>query len=161
MKAKRINSTLKHPVSMKKLIVTLMLTGIVNIPLSVYGQCKGFVKKTCIPMLSPFISNGTTNTAALLAGDKADMNLTFYSGQTYRVLVCAQPVLGIVSFTLKDASGNLLFDSKAHDDTNFWDFKAETTQQITISVEVPKTDASNQIVPSGCVSVMIGFQPEK
>ena len=145
---------------MKKIIVTLMLLSIVNIPVSIYAQCKGFVKKTCVPMLAPFISNGTTNTAALLAGDKAEMNLTFYSGQTYRVLVCAQPVLGIVSFKLKDATGNLLFDSQAHDDTNIWDFKAETTQQITIEVEVAKGDAANQIIPSGCVSVMIGFMAE-
>lgn len=146
---------------MKKLIITLMLAGIVNIPVSVYAQCKGFVKKTCVPMLAPFISNGTTNTAALLGGDKAEMQLTFYSGQTYRVLVCAQPVLGIVRFQLKDQNGGLLFDSKAHEDANFWDFKAETTQQITIEVIVPPSDAANQIIPSGCVSIMIGFQPEK
>lgn len=143
---------------MKRLIILIMLTGIINIPMNMYGQCKGFVKKTCMPKLSPFIFNGQMNTSTLLAGDNAELPLTFYSGQTYRVLICAQEVLGTLRFKLKDASGNVLFDSSAHDDTDFWDFKAESTQNLTVEVIVPKSDASNKIVPSGCVSVLVGFK---
>ena len=143
---------------MKKLIIMIMLAGIINIPMNGYAQCKGFVKKTCLPKLNPFVFNGQMNTTTMLAGDNAEMALTFYSGQTYRVIICAQEVLGTVRFKLKDASGNLVFDSSAHDDTDFWDFKAETTQQLTVEVIVPKSDAANKIVPEGCVSVLVGFK---
>jgi hypothetical protein len=143
---------------MKRFIVLMMLTGILNIPLNSYSQCKGFVKKTCMPKLAPFIFNGQMNTTTLLAGDNAEVGLTFYAGQTYRIIICAQEVLGTVHFKLKDATGKVVFDNAAHDDTDFWDFKAETTQQLTVEVNVPKTDATNKIVPSGCVSVLVGFK---
>lgn len=145
---------------MKRLIVLIMLTGIINIPVNMYAQCKGFVKKSCMPKLSPFVFNGQMNTTQLLAGDNAEMSMTFYSGQTYRIVICAQEVLGTLRFKLKDASGNLVFDSSAHDDADFWDFKAENTQQLTVEVVVPKSDASNKIVPSGCVSVLVGFKQD-
>jgi hypothetical protein len=143
---------------MKRLIVLLMLSGILNIPLNSYSQCKGFVKKTCMPKLAPFIFNGQMNTTTLLAGDNAEVGLTFYAGQTYRVIICAQEVLGTLRFKLKDASGKVLFDNAAHDDTDFWDFKAETTQNLVVEVTVPKSDATNKIIPSGCVSVLVGFK---
>ena len=143
---------------MKRLIILIMLTGIINIPMNLYAQCKGFVKKTCLPKLSPFVFNGQMNTSTLLAGDNAEMSLTFYSGQTYRIIVCAQEVLGTLRFKLKDATGNLVFDSSAHDDTDFWDFKAENTQQLTVEVIVPKSESANKIIPSGCVSVLVGFK---
>lgn len=143
---------------MKRLIILIMLTGIINIPLNSYAQCKGFVKKTCMPKLAPFIFNGQMNTTTLLSGDNAEMAMTFYSGQTYRIVVCGQEVLGTIRFKLKDATGNVVFDNAAHDDTDFWDFKAESTQQLTVEVIVPKSDAANKIVPSGCVSVLVGFK---
>ena len=143
---------------MKRLIIMIMLTGIVNIPLNAYSQCKGFVKKTCMPKLAPFVFNGQMNTSTLLAGDNAEVSLTFYTGQTYRIIICSQEVLGTLNFKLKDASGKILFDNAAHDNTDFWDFKAETTQQLIVEVNVPKTDATNGIQPSGCVSVLVGLK---
>ncbi len=122
-----------------------------------FAQCKGFVKKQ-IPKLAPFIHNGQVNSSVLLSGDQAELTLTFYSGQTYRILVSNQEVLGDVYFVMKDAEKKQLFSSKDLGKSDFWDFSVESTQQMTIEVIVPNTDSPTGLVPSGCVSILVGFK---
>ncbi len=125
---------------------------------SVFAQCKGFVKKQ-IPKLTPFIHNGQINSSVLLSGDHAELTLTFYSGQTYRIMVGAQETLGDVWFVMKDANKNQVFSSKDQGKkVDFWDFTVESTQQLTIEVMVPDSDAPSGLVPSGCVSILVGFK---
>ena len=121
------------------------------------AQCKGFVKKQ-IPKLAPFIHNGQINSSVLLSGDHAELTLTFYSGQTYRIMVGSQETLGDVFFTMKDASKSQLFSSKEQGKFDYWDFTVESTQQLTIEVMVPDVDAPSGLVPSGCVSILVGFK---
>ena len=123
----------------------------------IFAQCKGFVKKQ-IPKLSPFIHNGQVNSSVLLSGDEAELTLTFYSGQTYRILVSAQEVLGGVYFVMKDAGKAQLFSSKGQEKLGYWDFSVESTQQITVQVIVPNVDTPSGLVPSGCVSILVGFK---
>jgi len=122
-----------------------------------FSQCKGFVKKQ-IPKLSPFIHNGQINSSVLLSGDHAELTLTFYSGQNYRILVTGQETLGAVYFVMKDAGKKQLFSSKDQGKSDFWDFTVESTQQLTIEVMVPDVDAPSGLVPSGCVSILVGFK---
>src|ERR1035437_6087741 len=122
-----------------------------------FSQCKGFVKKQ-IPKLSPFIHNGQINSSVLLSGDHAELTLTFYSGQNYRILVSGQETLGDVYFIMKDAGKNQLFSSKDQGKSDYWDFTVESTQQLTIEVMVPDVDPPSGLVPSGCVSILVGFK---
>lgn len=121
------------------------------------AQCKGFVKKQ-IPKLAPFIHNGQINSSVLLSGDHAELTLTFYSGQTYRIMVGTQETLGDVFFVLKDAGKTQIFSSKDQGKFDYWDFTVESTQQLTIEVMVPEADAPSGLVPSGCVSILVGFK---
>ena len=125
--------------------------------MDVNAQCKGFVKKQ-MPKLSPFIHNGQLNSSVLLSGDHAELTLTFYSGQNYRILVSNQETLGDVYFVMKDAANNLVFSSKEKGKADYWDFSVESTQPLTIEVVVPDTDAPSGLVPSGCVSILVGFK---
>jgi hypothetical protein len=123
-----------------------------------YSQCKGFAKKQ-IPKLAPFIHNGQINSSILLSGDNAELTLTFYAGQTYRILVSAQETLGKVYFIMRDARKKQLFNSKEQGgDVDYWDFTVESTQQLTIEVVVPESESPTGIVPSGCVSILVGFK---
>jgi hypothetical protein len=124
------------------------------------AQCNTFIKKKCMPKISPFNTNGQMNTSTLMAGQSAQMSLTFSAGQDYRILVCAQEVLEDVSFRVLDMSKKVVFDSKEHDYPDFWDFKVRNTQQFIIEVSVPPSKGTNSIVPSGCVSVMVGFKKD-
>ena len=132
--------------------VALLTSGVAS------AQCKSFVKKQ-VPKLSPFIHNGQINSSVLLSGDHAELTLTFYSGQTYRIMVGAQEILGDVYFVMKDASKGQLFSSKEQGKkADYWDFTVESTQQLTIEVMVPDNDAPSGLVPSGCVSILVGFK---
>src|ERR1051326_4171673 len=141
---------MKNTFHFKKIVlmsaIALFTSGIAT------AQCKGFVKKQ-IPKLAPFIHNGQINSSVLLSGDHAELTLTFYSGQTYRIMVGAQETLGDVYFVMKDASKSQLFSSKDQGKFDYWDFTVESTQQLTIEVMVPDADAPSGLVPSGCVSI--------
>lgn len=123
-----------------------------------YSQCKGFTKKECVPQIKPFTYNGQLNMAVLNPGDVAELVVTFYKGQDYRLFVCSQEILGKVEFKLLDSERNELFYNKDHDYVNYWDFHSNATQQLIIQVIVPQIEDELAIVASGCVSILIGFK---
>jgi hypothetical protein len=129
------------------------------IPIAAGGQCKSFVKKQCLPMVAPYTHNGQLNTAMMAAGQTAELQMTFYSGQEYRILICGQEALGKLWFRLVDANKNEVFNSKNQKNSpNVWDFKMKSTQQISIEIHAPESDSPNELVPSGCVSLLVGFK---
>lgn len=123
-------------------------------------QCKDYVKKKCLPNIQPFTQNGQMNMATLSAGQNSEMNLTFYAGQDYRILVCAEEILGDVTFRVTDMAHTVVFDSRENNNPDFWDFKVKNTEQLTVHVDVPKSQSSASVPPSGCVSVMVGFKKD-
>jgi len=140
---------------MKNLSLIILLS--VLIPIGINGQCRGFTKKTGRPLIEPYIHNGQMNSAVLFPGDSADIMLTFYSEQQYRLVICAEEQLGDVSYTVSDIERNLIFDSK-NSDSKVFDFIVESSQQLVISVEVPKSENTHDINFQGCVAVLVGFK---
>jgi hypothetical protein len=141
----------------RSIFSTALLSALVFSP-AAYSQCKGFAKKTCLPKVAPYTHNGQLNSANLLSGQKVQLEMTFYSGQNYRLLVCAQEALGKVDFKLLDSDKNVIFSSKDNGSPDHWDFNLKSTQQLFIEVDVPKIDAPNGITPSGCVALLVGFK---
>jgi len=145
-----------------RLLALLLLA--INLPLSSYSQCKGFAKKKCIPQLTPFIHNGQLNSTTLAEGESAELVMTFYSGQQYRILVCGQKNLGKIEFQLMDTDRNVIFDSKKHKSASYWDFDVNATQQFIILVTTPKQGKHSSaklpgtLVQSGCVALLVGFK---
>jgi len=77
--------------------------------------------------------------------------------RTYRVNVCAHPVLGKVKFDIFDTRGKLLFSSDHANGKTFVDFKMATTQQLMVRVSVPASKSA--ILHEGCLTVLIGSKP--
>ncbi|MCX6312677.1 MAG: hypothetical protein NT084_13710 [Bacteroidetes bacterium] len=122
------------------------------------AQCsKTWVKKQCIPKIAPFIHNGQMNTTPLKEGGKMETTLTFYSGQDYRILICAEETLENISFVVSDLNGAIIFDSKEHNNTDVWDFKVKTTTDLKVAVSVGRNEGGNGTA-TGCVSVLVGFK---
>ncbi len=122
------------------------------------GQCNNFTKKTCIPQLSPYIFNGQVNATLLNEGDVAEVVLTFYANQDYRLLICSESLLGNIEFRLYDTQNTLLFDNKKYDYAKMWDFNSTATQQIRVEIEVPEGLDLDNIAKNGCVSILVGFK---
>ncbi|MBI3509407.1 MAG: hypothetical protein HY064_02005 [Bacteroidetes bacterium] len=124
----------------------------------VVAQCsKTWVRKKCIPKIAPFIHNGQMNTTQLKEGETMSTSLTFYSGQEYRILVCYEETLENVSFVVTDMTGQVIFDSKLHNNTDVWDFKAKSTSDLKVTVTAGMNDGGNGTA-AGCVSVLVGFK---
>jgi hypothetical protein len=122
------------------------------------AQCsKTWVRKKCVPKIAPFIHNGQMNTNTMKEGGKMETTLTFYSGQDYRILVCAEETLENVSFVVSDVNGKIIFDSKEHNNTDVWDFKVKTTTDLKVEVNAGKNESGNGTA-TGCVSVLVGFK---
>lgn len=138
---------------MKHTIILLLAFGL--FATAANAQCRSFTKKNCLSTLDGYIQNDNYNSAILIPGDEAELMLTFLAGQDYRLLVCAHPVLGEITYEINDARGKRLFDSRKNEpDVTYVDFKVETTQQLQIHVQVPESKSA--IMHEGCVTVLVG-----
>jgi hypothetical protein len=143
---------MKH---LSSLIAVLFLAAMPSIS---SAQCRGFAKNKCMPAMAPYKFNETFNAAQLAPGEEATVDLTFYSGQSYRLVVCAHPILGQVNWKLLDADGNSLFESTADHPQGSFDFKVATTQKLTVQIDVPPGDkGGNEMLKVGCVNILVGY----
>jgi hypothetical protein len=141
---------------MKRIILALFICVIAAA--AAYAQCNNFTKKKCMPSLAPYVHNGQLNSASLAVGETAELELTFYAGQEYRILICGQEVFKEVNFKLKDKNDKEIFNSEGKPE-KFWDFKVASTQQLKLEVTTVGDDSNKSgIVESGCVSVLVGFK---
>ncbi len=122
------------------------------------AQCNAFVKKKCMYKVVPFTSNGQVNTNTLEAGKTISLNLSFYAGKDYRIIVCSEEILGDVTFKVIDKSKRVVFSSAENNHPDFWDFKAKSTQPLTVEVTSPPSQSTSSVIPSGCLSIIVGFK---
>jgi hypothetical protein len=122
------------------------------------AQCRSFAKNKCVPELAPYKFNETFNAAQLAPGEEAEVNLTFFSGQEYRVMVCTHPILGEVNWKLVDANNQMVFESLADEPKHHFDLKAASTTQMKVVVWVPSKSGGSDMVHVGCVAIMMGFK---
>lgn len=139
---------------MKKVQIILTVAGMFAFG-SVFSQCKSFVKNNVRDAMGEYIPGENFNAAKLSPGDIAELKMTFYQGEKYRILVTNHPILDSVEFQLSDARGNVLFDNTANQRTDHFDFSVAGTQELTVNLKVPDTPITT-IVPQGCVAILVG-----
>jgi hypothetical protein len=121
-----------------------------------HAQCKGFAKKECRPMLSPYTPSGQMNSATMYPGGSGEIMLTFYSRQSYRIVVCDDGNLGPIPYKIMDKDKNVIYDSKTDDHKKrHFDFKLASTQQLVLLLTAPDDNGFNSKELT-CVSVMVG-----
>lgn len=120
-------------------------------------KCKEFAKNVCKEKLKPFFHDGNYNVAILSEGEKAELYKTFYTGQEYRIAICAEePLLG-VEFVIKDENRRVLYSNKDDNHNAIWDFSIEGTQQMIVSLMVLE-DRIKKSKRKGCVAIMFGLK---
>ncbi len=142
-------------------LVASLTLGFIGLSNNADAQCKGYTKKHCLPSLAPYIHNGQLTSAVLVPGDAADIEMTFNAGKEYRIIVCNQDQIGNVQFKILDQSRKVLYESDYEEKNPSWDFKVENTQQLIVQLKVPEMEKNNQrtnLVPNGCVAVLVGFK---
>lgn len=136
---------------------TLLIFYFFALPSILLAQCNEYTKKECIPQLTPYTFNGQLNNTVLSEGETAELQLTFYKDQEYRILVEGENNLGKIQFQLFDTDYNLLYDNSDEDHTKLWDFMVESTDDFIIRILVPENNHKEKI-ESGCVSILVGFR---
>lgn len=111
-----------------------------------------------MPKLLPYIHNGQMNNVTLFPGESAFFQQTFYSGQEYRAVVCAQDIISNdLYFEVYTTDEKLVYTNKENGNTT-WDFSVGSTQNMIFKVIVPpSSEAKSDLEHNGCVSVIIGF----
>ncbi|NNC83155.1 MAG: hypothetical protein HKN79_06225 [Flavobacteriales bacterium] len=142
---------------MKKNLMIILLA--VMLPSLAFSQCRRFTKVKCLPALGEYIPNDNFNSAVLIPGDEAELTMTFYAGQDYRVMVCAEEILGDLSYKIVNDDGESVFDSESTD-TDHLDFSVANTQQLHMILKVPPRENPNQLIHEGCATVLVGYKDE-
>ena len=145
---------LKNPVR-----ITLLLAFAMLFAWDASAQCKVFAKKRCVPELGDYKFNESFNAAKLFPGEDAEVSLTFFSGQNYRIVVCNQDIIGDINWQVLDGANRILFESFAGEDSkSSFDLKVLDTQQLKVKVWVPDMKTANEMAPQGCVAILVGFK---
>jgi hypothetical protein len=139
------------------LVKTILAGAFLVIAGAAHAQCRSFAKNKCVPELAPYKFNESFNAAQLAPGEEAEVKLTFYSGQEYRVKVCTHPILGEVNWKLVDENNKIVFESLADNPKPHFDLKAASTVPMKVVVWVPTRDTGD-MVHVGCVAILMGFK---
>ena len=127
---------------------------------NVMAQCKSFVKTSCLPQLAPYLHDGSYQAVIISEGEEAEVYKAVFAGQQYRLFVCIDDVLPNVEFVVSDIRRNILFDNRKNGNVKIWDFKPEASQQIKITVRIPKPKKEGSFekeIVFGCIGVLFGL----
>ena len=126
---------------------------------SVHAQCKAFVKSTCLGQLEKHIHDGNYHAVIMSEGEEAEVYKTIFAGQQYRLLVCIENTLPSVEFVVSDIRRNILFDNRKNGNVKIWDFKSDVSQQIKITIRIPKSQkqGTEKELVFGCAGILFGL----
>jgi len=130
----------------------LLLASFAFFTVEASSQCRSFTKRNCVPILEGYLQNDNYNAAVLIPGDEAELDMAFYGGVSYRIVVCSHAILGEIEFSLNDHYGNALWTNSEGE--NHLDLQVATTQQLSVKIKVPLNESS--LIHEGCVSIMLG-----
>lgn len=128
--------------------------------ISVFGQCKGFAKKKCLPLLKPYVSNGQMNAVQVYPGEDTELEITLNKGLSYRVVVGTEASLGSTAYELNNESGQVLKSDTLKEGLMLQDLKVDRSQTLTLSLSIAEQKNTTEIYQNGCVVVLIGFKED-
>jgi len=139
----------------QKYILILAIVTLLFVSSNVQAQCKTFVKSN-LAQLGSYLHDGSYQAVMMSEGEEAEVYKTIFAGQQYRLLVCIDNVLPNVEIVVSDNRRNILFDSRKNGNTKIWDFKPNASQQIKVTIRIPKSQKSGEIV-FGCAGILFGL----
>ncbi len=113
------------------------------------------LQNICSLYFSPeFVSDGQEYFSPLKPDQKVEFRTTFFSENTYRLVVCTNLRRGDLVFSVYDTEKNLLFTNASHNYTPYWNFRFTSTVTCIIQIEV----LSQKFTP-GYAMLLIGYKP--
>ncbi len=118
------------------------------------GQIDSLLQSCSDLIRHPYILDGQQYRAFLEKDEKAEFKVTFFGGNTYRIVAC-EPLDKDkqIVFRLLDSKRRQLFSNTEHGKINYWDFEFKSTVECIIEA---KFDSPH--VQSGVAILLIGFK---
>jgi hypothetical protein len=148
-----------------KYILSIVTAVALSLPVfSQSGVCGQFHKKYCTFEESRSSGNWQYNAQSKSGlfnqGMVSKLRCVIYKGMDYRISVCCETILGEkVNYKIFDARTNeMLFDNKAADDTQTFEFQSVSTRQLVIEVVVPQGATEkdkHKSTDAACVGLLI------
>ena len=126
-----------------------------------FAQCTDFVNQNCLDKFEEFVYDGNVSLTELKEGDTAELFKTFFSGQTYRMVICKSDKLPPIRIKVVNAEGVILFDNKDHNYQEIWDFAVKGTQKMIVQLEVLEDKSVSTSDNTECVAILFGIDKEK
>jgi hypothetical protein len=142
------------------LVIAVALSSTMNGQSSV---CGSFHKKFCKfsdDKNSKWEYNAQSKSGLFNQGMVSKLRCVIYKGMDYRISVCCETIIGDkVAYKIFDSRTNeLLFDNKAAEDTQIFEFQSVSTRQLVIEVQVPQGASEKEkhkSTDAACVGLLI------
>ena len=147
-----------------KYFLSLILTAALST--TVFSQtivCGQFHRKFCVfddSKGGAWQYNAQSKSGLFNQGMVSKLRCVIYKGMDYRISVCCETILGEkVNYKIFDGRTNeLLFDNKANEDTQIFEFQSVSTRQLVIEVMVPQGATEkdkHKSADAACVGLLI------
>lgn len=126
------------------------------------GVCGQFHRKYCVfeDDKANWQYNAQSKSGLFNQGMVSKLRCVIYKGMDYRISVCCETLLGEkVNYKIFDARTNeMLFDNKAAEDVQTFEFQSVSTRQLVIEVMVPQGATEkdkHKSTEAACVGLLI------
>lgn len=127
------------------------------------GVCGQFHRKYCVfedDKNSAWQYNAQSKSGLFNQGMVSKLRCVIYKGMDYRISVCCETLLGEkVNYKIFDARTNeMLFDNKAAEEVQTFEFQSVSTRQLVIEVVVPQGATEkdkHKSTEAACVGLLI------
>ena len=127
------------------------------------GVCGQFHRKYCVfddSKAGNWQYNAQSKSGLFNQGMVSKLRCVIYKGMDYRISVCCEAIIGEkVNYKIFDARTNeMLFDNKAAEDTQSFEFQSVSTRQLVIEVVVPQGATEkdkHKSMDAACVGLLI------
>ena len=145
-----------------KILIILLFSLLTFNTKSIEAQCIDFVKTKGFQILDTvtYVPEGRFDAMQLSEGDYLNVYKSFFRGKSYRIVVIGDEVLPELQFTIKDMTGNIIYDNtkdaSSSGNPKNWDYTSDRNQNLMISLKIPGVVGS--LPKTGCVAVVLGYK---
>lgn len=148
---------------MKKLILYILIctsATLLNAQSSVCSQYHRKYCKTTKDANREWLYNAQSRSGLFNQGMVSKLRCVIYKGMDYRISVCCETIVGEkVNYKIFDSRTNeLLFDNKAQEHTQVFEFQSVSTRQLVIEVVIPMGATEkdkHKSTDAACVGLLI------
>lgn len=148
---------------MKYILSIFLSTALISSVFAQTSVCGQYHRKYCKfedDKGREWLYNAQSKSGLFNQGMVSKLRCVIYKGMDYRISVCCETLIGEkVNYKIFDArTSELLFDNKASEDTQVFEFQSVSTRQLIIEVLVPKGATEkdeHKSTNAACVGLLI------